>query len=193
MNGAGFFTSTVDWNNQFWPANQQTEEYQECIDLRNGFGLAAGGSVKGGLGSVYESTDNGLSWQIAQIPDKTPWLHDVFVGGSLLFAVGDGGNILTRDKFVAVTDPDATHETVSLSANPVAISTSLILNLPVSQMVSVALFDVSGKLVRLPYQNHLVNEGISRLTLPLIGLRAGTYQVLVTYGKTKITKLLVVQ
>lgn len=191
LNGTGFITPTGDWSSQFWPAYRHTGEYLECIDLYNGFGLTGGGDVKAG-GAIYESADNGTTWRISEVPDKTPYLHDVFVAGNTLFAVGDAGTILTRDKFVSVPSLESVAGDIRLSVNPASDKTEVMFDLKQPGFVSIALVDATGRLVSTPVTNRRVEKGKQQVSIALAGLKQGTYHLLITVDKEVVNKTLVV-
>ncbi|PKP19827.1 MAG: hypothetical protein CVU06_11070, partial [Bacteroidetes bacterium HGW-Bacteroidetes-22] len=191
LNATGFITCTLDWENKFWLANEHTDAYLECLDLKYNYGLAGGADINSG-GVIYESPDNGVNWFISETSGKIPAIHDVYVGANTLFAVGDGGVILTRDKFVGVGSPDAENTSVILSPNPASGNTVLRFTLMEPQKVTVSIIDETGRIVCNPVCSRTFSEGDHQISIPFNGIRPGTYCVLVTSGNDRIAKKLMV-
>ncbi len=191
LNATGFITPTVDWEDRFWRTDNHTEGYLECIDIKNNYGLAGGANVFSG-GEIYESSDNGVNWTLSETSGKISPIHDVYVGVNSLFAVGDGGAVYTRDKFVGINPHEADNKNIILSPNPASVSSELRFTLNEPQSVTVSIIDETGRIALCPVSNCMLPEGDHQITIPFDGIRPGTYCVLITSGNSRIARKLMI-
>lgn len=160
LNGTGFITPVFDWNEQMWPTMMQTDEFITCLDLRYGRGIIGGGNIKSG-GMVYLSPDFGKTWEFSEMPDKIPFVTDVYATASRYYTVGEAGSIYVKDISVGIPATNSPKYCLQVYPNPSGANSRITVVNPFSGESTIEFYSSSGSCMLRSKLNHVADTQIT--------------------------------
>ncbi len=157
-----------------WVNVLSTPEVLFSLSIKNSYGFAVGAN-----GKIYKSTDAGLNWYLMTSPVNNQILKRVFVvSNNLAYAVGTNGTILKYTDFpVGIEEGTIFQETFLLTQNypnPFNPSTKISFSIPKTAIVSLKVYDISGKEVAVLVNDNL-NAGNHEVIFNASILSSGVY------------------
>lgn len=137
------------------------------------------GYIVGGVSVILKTTNSGLNWTLQSTPSSSTLLSINFINLNTGWAVGAFGNVLRTGIPVAI--PHNSRETpiafklFQNYPNPFNPYTKINVEVPESAVISITVYDFSGKEVSTVIANKLMNIGKYEFGLNMVNFSSGIY------------------
>jgi photosystem II stability/assembly factor-like uncharacterized protein len=131
-----------------------------AVAMRDTSNAIAVGTFDGGRQNALRTNDGGRNWSLEHTGYGRS-LRSVVYRGDLLIATGIGGLMFKARDLVAVAFPLRPFALLQNRPNPFNPQTTIAFELPNEQAVSLRVFDVSGRLVRVLVDGEVYGQGHS--------------------------------
>ena len=137
------------------------------------------GYIVGGVSVILKTTNSGLNWILQSTPSSSTLLSINFINLNTGWAVGAFGNVLRTGIPVGIpNNSEETPEEFKLYQNypnPFNPYTKINFEIPESAVVSIKVFDFSGKKVNTVITDKLMNIGKYEFVLNMMDFSSGIY------------------
>jgi hypothetical protein len=145
---------------------------------------------------VYRSTDNGDSWSALGTELGSASVAALAIQDNMLYAATRANSVWRYQlaPVASVSSPQSVDAVSILRAfpNPASASATLHFLLPRSARVSVAVYDVMGRMVANPVNDVMTDAGRHELAVDTRSLAAGVYSCSLTTGGSSVSTTLVI-